>query len=229
MRALITGGTRGIGLACCRLFFRMGFEVVALYSSDESAAQTARKELPDVCFLRADVSDEQRMREVFAEIGPIDVLVNNAGIDAFAQVQDMSYSDYHRVMDVNMGGTFLATKFAVPAMLSRGGAIVNVSSVWGVQGGSCESVYSASKGAMIAFTKALSMELAPAVRVNAIAPGAIDTVMNACYTPEERAEIENRIPLGRFGTPEEVAEAVYFLATCRYVTGQVLGVDGGGI
>lgn len=229
MRALITGGTRGIGLACCRLFFRMGFEVVALYSSDESAAQTARKELPDVRFLRADVSDEQRMRDVFAEIGPIDVLVNNAGIDAFAQVQDMSYSDYHRVMDVNMGGTFLAAKFAVPAMLSRGGAIVNVSSVWGVQGGSCESVYSASKGAMIAFTKALSKELAPAVRVNAIAPGAIDTVMNASYTPEERAEIENRIPLGRFGTPEEVAEAVYFLATCRYVTGQVLGVDGGGI
>ncbi len=229
MRALVTGGTRGIGLACCRLFFRMGYEVTALYSSDEGAAARARTELPDVAFLRADVSDEEALRQVFARFPTLDVLVNNAGIDLFAQVQDMKYEDYRRVMDVNMGGCFLATKLAVPKMLLRGGAIVNVSSIWGVQGGSCESVYSASKGAMIAFTKALSAELAPAIRVNAIAPGAIDTAMNAGYSAEERREIERRIPLGRFGTPEECAEAVYFLATCRYVTGQVLGVDGGGI
>ena len=141
----------------------------------------------------------------------------------------MAYSDYARVMDVNMGGTFLVTKYAVPGMLSRGGAIVNVSSIWGVTGGSCESVYSASKGAVIAFTKALAQELAPAVRVNAVAPGAIDTVMNAGYSAQERQEIERRIPLGRFGTPDECAQAVYFLATCRYCTGQVLGVDGGGL
>ena len=229
MRALVTGGTRGIGLACCRLFLRMGYEVTALYSSDEEAARAARSELPEVAFLRADVSCEEAMRRVFDGIPSLDVLVNNAGIDFFAQVQDMTYADYRRVMDVNMGGAFLAVKFAVPRMLSRGGAIVNVSSIWGVTGGSCESVYSASKGAMIAFTRALAKELAPAIRVNAVAPGAIDTAMNAGYTEEERREIEGRIPLGRFGTPDEVAQAVYFLAACRYVTGQVLGVDGGGI
>ena len=229
MRALITGGTRGIGLACCRLFLRMGYEVTATYSSDEEAVRAARGELPEVAFVRADAADEGAMRRVFDGIPSLDVLVNNAGIDFFAQVQDMAYADYRRVMDVNMGGAFLAVKFAVPRMLSRGGAIVNVSSIWGVTGGSCESVYSASKGAMIAFTKALAKELAPAVRVNAVAPGAIDTAMNAGYSEEERREIEGRIPLGRFGTPDEVAQAVYFLAACRYVTGQVLGVDGGGI
>ena len=229
MRVLVTGGTRGIGLACCRLFFRMGYEVTALYSSDEAAAEAARRELPEVRFLRADVADEAAVKRVFSELPPLDVLVNNAGIDFFAQVQYMAYSDYARVMDVNMGGTFLVTKYAVPGMLSRGGAIVNVSSIWGVTGGSCESVYSASKGAVIAFTKALAQELAPAVRVNAVAPGAIDTVMNAGYSAQERQEIERRIPLGRFGTPDECAQAVYFLATCRYCTGQVLGVDGGGL
>ena len=140
MRALVTGGTRGIGLACCRLFFRMGYEVTALYSSDEDAAARARAELPEVTFLRADVSDERALEEVFSRLPALDVLVNNAGIDFFAQVQDMRYEDYRRVMDVNMGGCFLATKLAVPKMLSRGGAIVNVSSVWGVTGGSCESV-----------------------------------------------------------------------------------------
>ena len=184
MRVLVTGGTRGIGLACCRLFFRMGYEVTALYSSDEAAAEAARRELPEVRFLRADVADEAAVKRVFSELPPLDVLVNNAGIDFFAQVQDMAYSDYARVMDVNMGGTFLVTKYAVPGMLSRGGAIVNVSSIWGVTGGSCESVYSASKGAVIAFTKALAQELAPAVRVNAVAPGAIDTVMNAGYSAQ---------------------------------------------
>lgn len=229
MRALITGGTRGIGLACCRLFLRMGYEVTATYSSDEEAVRAARGELPEVTFVRADAADEGAMRRVFDGIPSLDVLVNNAGIDFFSQVQDMAYADYRRVMDVNMGGAFLAVKFAVPRMLSCGGAIVNVSSIWGVTGGSCESVYSASKGAMIAFTKALAKELAPAVRVNAVAPGAIDTAMNTGYSEEERREIEGRIPLGRFGTPDEVAQAVYFLAACRYVTGQVLGVDGGGI
>ncbi len=229
MRALVTGGTRGIGLACCRLFSQMGYAVTALYSADERAAAAARAALPAVTFLRADVSDEEAMRKVFSDIPALDVLVNNAGIDCFAQVQDMSYSAYRRVMDVNMGGAFLAVKFAVPKMLSRGGAIVNVSSIWGVTGGSCESVYSASKGAMIAFTKALAAELAPAIRVNCIAPGAIDTAMNAGYTASERRGIESRIPLGRFGTPEECAEAIYFLATHRYITGQVLGVDGGGL
>ena len=228
MRALITGGTRGIGFACCRLFSDAGYAVTALYSRDEGAARAARESLPQVDFVRADVANEADVARVFAWIPSLDVLVNNAGICYFAQVQDVTMSDWERVMGVNTGGAFLATKYAVKKMLAKGGAIVNVSSVWGITGGSCESVYSASKGAVIAFTKATAKELAPAgITVNCVAPGVIDTAMNAHLQGEDRRALEAEIPLGRYGLPEEVAQAVFFLARAKYVTGQILGVDGG--
>lgn len=228
MNALVTGGTRGIGLACCRLFSRMGYRVTATYSADERAAEAARAELPEVAFVRADVSDETAVSALFASFGSLDVLVNNAGRALFAQVQDTAWADYARLMDVNMGGVFLACKYAVKKMLARGGAIVNISSVWGVTGGSCESAYSASKGAVIAFTKALAKELAPSrITVNCVAPGVIDTAMNGRLNAAERRALAEEIPLGRFGTPEEVAECVYYLATAKYVTGQIVGADGG--
>ena len=228
MKALISGGTRGIGLACCRLFSRMGYRVTATYSADERAAEAARAELPEVAFVRADVSDETAVSALFASFGSLDVLVNNAGRALFAQVQDTAWADYARLMDVNMGGVSLACKYAVKKMLARGGAIVNVSSVWGVTGGSCESAYSASKGAVIAFTKALAKELAPSrITVNCVAPGVIDTAMNGRLNAAERRALTEEIPLGRFGTPEEVAECVYYLATAKYVTGQIVGADGG--
>lgn len=228
MRALITGGTRGIGFACCRLFSDAGYAVTALYSRDEGAARAARESLPQVEFVRADVANEADVARVFAGIPSLDVLVNNAGICHFAQVQDVTMSDWERVMGVNTGGAFLATKYAVKKMLAKGGAIVNVSSVWGITGGSCESVYSASKGAVIAFTKATAKELAPAgITVNCVAPGVIDTAMNAHLQGEDRRALEAEIPLGRYGLPEEVAQAVFFLARAKYVTGQILGVDGG--
>ncbi len=228
MRALITGGTRGIGFACCRLFSDAGYAVTALYSRDEGAARAARESLPQVDFVRADVANEADVARVFAGIPSLDVLVNNAGICYFAQVQDVTMSDWERVMGVNTGGAFLATKYAVKKMLAKGGAIVNVSSVWGITGGSCESVYSASKGAVIAFTKATAKELAPAgITVNCVAPGVIDTAMNAHLQGEDRRALEAEIPLGRYGLPEEVAQAVFFLARAKYVTGQILGVDGG--
>lgn len=228
MRALITGGTRGIGFACCRLFSDAGYAVTALYSRDEGAARAARESLPQVDFVRADVANEADVARVFVGIPSLDVLVNNAGICYFAQVQDVTMSDWERVMGVNTGGAFLATKYAVKKMLAKGGAIVNVSSVWGITGGSCESVYSASKGAVIAFTKATAKELAPAgITVNCVAPGVIDTAMNAHLQGEDRRALEAEIPLGRYGLPEEVAQAVFFLARAKYVTGQILGVDGG--
>ncbi len=228
MRALITGGTRGIGFACCRLFSDAGYAVTALYSRDEGAARAARESLPQVDFVRADVANEADVARVFAGIPSLDVLVNNAGICYFAQVQDVTMSDWERVMGINTGGAFLATKYAVKKMLAKGGAIVNVSSVWGITGGSCESVYSASKGAVIAFTKATAKELAPAgITVNCVAPGVIDTAMNAHLQGEDRRALEAEIPLGRYGLPEEVAQAVFFLARAKYVTGQILGVDGG--
>lgn len=228
MNALITGGTRGIGLACCRLFSENGFRVTALWSHDEAAARAAQTALPNVRFIRADVSDESSVARVFSDFDRLDVLVNNAGVAFFSQVQDTSWQDFLRVMNINAGGAFLTVKYAVKKMLERGGAIVNVSSVWGVTGGSCESAYSASKGAVIAFTKALAKELAPsAITVNCIAPGVIDTAMNGRLDPAERAALQAEIPLGRFGTPDEVAQAALFLARARYVTGQTLGVDGG--
>ena len=227
MRALVTGGTRGIGLACCHLFAEAGYAVTATYSSDEAAAQRARELLPAVRFLRADAASEEETARVFAALPSLDVLVCNAGVSHFSQVQDEALADWERVMAVNAGGVFLAVKYATKKLLASCGAIVNISSVWGVTGGSCESVYSASKGAVVAFTRALAKELAPAVTVNCIAPGVIDTAMNARFSEEERAALCGEIPLGRFGSPEEVAEAALFLARARYVTGQVLGVDGG--
>lgn len=227
-RAVVTGGTRGIGLATCKLLSERGYAVTATYHSDENAADLAQKALPSVCFVRADVSREEEMRELFASLRRLDVLVLNAGVSLFAQVQDTTAAQFARVMDVNMGGVFLCAKHAVKKMLAEGGAIVAVSSVWGETGASCESVYSASKGAVIAFCKALAKELAPSgVTVNCVTPGVIDTVMNGHLTGAEKKSLEEEIPLGRFGTAEEVAEAILFLAEHRYITGQTLGVNGG--
>lgn len=226
---LVTGGTRGIGLACCKRFYEGGYSVTALYSRDEEGAQRAREAFPAVRFLRTDVADEVQVQKAFEELPALDVLVNNAGIAHFSQVQDIPLADWQNVMNVNAGGVYLCTKYAVKKLFKRGeGAIVNVSSVWGETGGSCESAYSASKGAVIAFTKAVAKELAPSkITVNCVSPGVIDTVMNAHLTKEETEELISQIPLGRLGRAEEVAEAVYFLARQKYVTGQVLGVNGG--
>lgn len=226
--ALITGGTRGIGYAVAERFLRAGYRVVATYSKDEAAAMRARAALPGVQFCRADAASEGEMRSLIEGFSSLDVLVANAGVSLYAQVQDCTVADWERVVGVNAAGCFLAAKFAVRKMLDYGGAIVNVASVWGETGGSCESVYSASKGAVIAFTKALAKELAPSrITVNCVSPGVIDTDMNGHLTAEERRALLEEIPLGRMGRAEEVAEAVLFLAQQPYITGQVLGVNGG--
>lgn len=227
-RALVTGGTRGIGLAVSKLLSERGYAVTALYARDERAAQAAREQIAGLQTVKADVAREEEVAAVFAQLPSLDVLVNNAGVALYKQVQDTSADDWRRVTDINAGGAFLCTKYAVKKMLERGGAIVNVSSIWGEAGGSCESVYSASKGALIAFTKAVAKELAPSnVTVNCVCPGVIETEMNAHLSAQERAALCEEIPLGRFGTGEEVARAVAFLAEHRYITGQVLSVNGG--
>lgn len=227
-RALVTGGTRGIGLETCRLLAENSYFVTALYSRGEENARRARELLPQVEFVRADVADEGAVQAVFEGISSLDLLVNNAGVALFSQVQDTSKAAWERVMDVNAGGVFLCCKHAVKKMLERGGAIVNVSSVWGQTGGSCESAYSASKGAVIAFTKALAKELAPMrITVNCVCPGAIDTEMNARLSREELRALCDEIPLGRLGDAKEVARAVLFLAENGYITGETLNVNGG--
>lgn len=226
--ALISGGTRGIGLATARLLFERDYTVRALYGSNEEDAERAREALPFVQFIKADVSDEGAVKSAIADLPHIDVLVCNAGVAQFSQVQDISWEEYRRLTDINFGGVFLLVKHAVAKMLSRGGAIVTVSSVWGEKGGSCESVYSASKGAVVSFTKALAKELAPShITVNCVSPGVIATSMNARLSEEERRALLEEIPLGRMGTPEEVASAILFLAEHGYITGEVLSVKGG--
>ena len=224
---LVTGGTRGIGLAIAQAFQKKGYRVVVTYSKDEESANLAKEQGLEV--FRADVSKEDEVVVLIKQIGRVDVLVNNAGVSLIKQLQDISYEEYKRVMDVNVGGAFLCSREVVKGMIDRqSGLIVNISSIWGEVGGSCESIYSASKSALIGFTKALSKELGySGIRVNCISPGVIDTPMNAHFTVEELACIKEEIPMGRLGLGEDVAKAVLYLEENDYVTGIDLPVNGG--
>ncbi len=227
-KVLITGGTRGIGRKCCERFLKEGSEVTATYCHSEADAEEARKQLPAVKFVKMDVSKEEEVKALLEGMERLDVLVNNAGIDLYRQVQDTTWEEWRRVLDVNAGGTFLMTKYAAKKLMESEGSIINIGSVWGETGGSCESAYSASKGAIMAFTKAVARELATMnVVVNCVSPGVIDTKMNAFLSKEEKKALEEEIPLGRYGTSEEVAEIVHFLSLQRYITGQIIPINGG--
>ena len=224
---LVTGGVRGIGLAIAKAFQKKGYRVAVNYSCDEESAATAKAEGLEV--LRFSVAEEKEVQAAFAKLGKVDILVNNAGVALIKQLQDTTLEDFERVFAVNMRGAFLCAREASKGMISRGaGLIVNISSVWGEVGASCESVYSASKGALLAFTKALAAELGySGVRVNAVSPGVIDTKMNACFSKEEKALLCEEIPLGRMGSGDEVASAVLFLEENEYITGVDIPVNGG--
>lgn len=224
---LVTGGVRGIGRAISLAFVKKGYRVCAVYSQDETSAKKIAAE--GVETYRVDVSEEKQVKALFAKIGAVDILVNNAGVSLVKQIQDVSYEEYSRVMSVNTGGAFLCTREAVKGMLDKkNGLIVNISSVWGEVGGSCESVYSASKAALIGFTKALAKELGwSGIRVNSVSPGVIDTPMNAHFSKEDMRVIQEEIPMGRLGVGEDVARAVVYLEENEYVTGIDLPVNGG--
>lgn len=237
--ALISGGSRGIGAACVRAFAQDGYAVVFLYNrcadKAEALVQALRSEGRDVTAYPCDVSDPQQVAATVADIlrtfRRIDVLVNCAGIAHIGLFTDMTEDEWDRLFAVNVRSAFSLTKAVLPGMISaRKGSIVNVSSMWGEVGASCEVAYSATKAALIGLTKALAKEVGPSgVRVNCVTPGVIDTDMNAQLTEDDRAALADETPLGRIGTAEEVAKAILFLCgeDASFVTGQVLGVSGG--
>lgn len=229
---LVTGGTGAIGSAIAAEFAKTD-DVVITYNSRADEAERLCRELHCQA-VQADVSDHDSARraveQVVHDYGRLDVLVNNAGIAQIKLFTDITPADWDRIISVNLTGVFNMTQAAVKPMISRkSGAIVNISSVWGVYGGACESAYSASKAGIIGLTKALSRELgASGITVNAVAPGVIDSPMNSSHLDEqELSELAEQTPLCRLGQPEEVAKAVRALAENRFITGQVLGVDGG--
>ena len=224
---LVTGGVRGIGRAIADAFLQKGYRVAVTYSKDEENARFARQAGLEV--YQSDVSNATDVLRLFERFPSLDVLVNNAGVSLIKQIQDTTEEEFDRVFSVNMKGAFLCSRQAAKTMLSKNsGLIVQISSVWGEVGGSCESVYSASKGALIAFTKALAKELGySGIRVNAVSPGVIDTPMNAHFSAEEIGAMCEEIPVGRIGMAEEVAKAVLFLEENEYVTGVDLPVNGG--
>ena len=232
--ALITGASGGIGRALTEAFLREGMTVFAQYSAHGEELSARAAEEPRLLPLRADLLDSASVAAMFAEIArktaALDVLVNNAGLAWFGLLQDMTEEDWDRVLGVNLKGAFLCSKAALPGMIGRGkGVILNVSSMWGERGASCEVAYSASKGGLNAFTKALAREVGPAgIRVNALSCGVIDTPMNGRLNEEEREALAEEIGLGRFGSPEEAAEAALWLCSDRssYVSGSIVDLDG---
>lgn len=237
MVAIVTGGAKGIGRAIVVALAKKGIQVVLNYRHSEKQAIKAKQELLEhgyeIEIYQADVAKKEEVQRLVAytkeKWGEVDILVNNAGIDKWQLFTDMTDEDWNEMLANNLTSAFYMTKEVVPDMIrKKKGCIINISSIWGITGASCEVAYSVSKAGMDGLTKALAKELAPSnIRVNSIAPGAIDTDMNQNLNKEERKEVENEIPLGRFGTPEDIAKCVMWLVEDNYTTGQVVSPNGG--
>ena len=217
-KALITGGATGIGKATAILLQQNGYDVYITYNKTE----------PDykVNTIKCNLENIDEIESTVESIGRVDLLVNNAGVSIIKMINDITAEDYEKMTAVNERAVYFASKFAALKMIrEQSGAIINISSMWGQVGASCETLYSMTKAGVIGLTKALAKELAPSnITVNCIAPGIIDTRMNNMFDAEE---LKEEVPLGRLGTPEEIAKAVLFFAENPYITGQILGVNGG--
>lgn len=236
---LITGAAKGIGAEIAKVFAKNGYAVAIHYNKSESKAKELYKLLINnsceaelfSADLSADYEAKRLISEVVEKMGRIDVLVNNAGISLCSSIFDVSDEKGREILNVNLASAIECSKYAAKDMLKRkSGKIINISSVWGISGSSCETYYSASKAGLIGFTKALSLELASSgITVNAVAPGVIETDMNAHFTQDERKELEKSIPLGRYGSPYEIAKTVLFLASsdADYITGETINISGG--
>ncbi|MDD6201606.1 MAG: SDR family oxidoreductase [Lachnospiraceae bacterium] len=234
---LITGASRGIGKAIAEAFARLGYQLILTCHHSQEALALIKEDLEKRYGVKCrimigDIGDYSFVEELFSSVDKLDVLINNAGISHIGLLSDMTPAQWHRIIQTNLDSVFYTCKFAVPLMVNRkSGKIINISSVWGSCGASMEVAYSATKGGVNAFTKALAKELAPSnIQVNAVSCGVIDTDMNRCFSTEERKALIDEIPADRFGTPEEVANVVLSLCdTPSYLTGQIITVDGGWI
>lgn len=232
---LVTGGARGIGKAISEKFAKNGYNVIVNYSKSEEAAYALAQEYSNVRTFKADISNKKDVKNMieFAqnEFKGVDILVNNAGISSSGLIQDLSEEELNRIFAVNVNGSIFCAQAVLPDMISKkNGKIINISSVWGMVGASNEVAYSASKAAIIGFTKALAKEVGPSnIHVNCVAPGIIMTDMVSDYSVEEFDNIRSNIPLDRIGSTEDIANIVYFLATddASYITGQVISPNGG--
>ncbi len=235
--AIVTGGAKGIGKAIVKEIAKKGINVVINYNTSKEQAEELQKELADtgykVQIYKADVSKREQAKKLieFAQkqFGSIDILVNNAGIDQFKLFTDITDEDWDNIIQTNLTSVFYTTQEAVKNMIkNKKGCIINISSIWGITGASCEVAYSVSKAGIDGLTKSLAKELGPSnIRVNSIAPGIILTDMNKNLTNEEIEEVNSQIPMGRFGTPEEIAKCVNWLIEDTYTTGQIISPNGG--
>lgn len=225
--AIITGGSGAIGAALAAEFSR-DYSVVITYSKNRAAAEAVAEKC-GANIVQCDISQPNEIKKLEPFLSDCRLLINNAGISQIKLFTDITDEDWERMVGVNLSGVFYTTRAVVPSMVRRkNGCIINISSVWGVHGASCEVHYSAAKAGVIGMTKALAKELGPSgISVNCIAPGVIDTPMNSHLSEEEMGELIECTPLGRLGTPEDIAYAARFLESSRFTTGQILGVDGG--
>lgn len=233
--ALVTGASRGIGLAIATILAQNGYELHLTCKNSFNKLQEVTTTLSETykvpCHAyKTDMGNFAEVWTLFSNINNLDVLINNAGVSHIGLLQDTTADEWHKVIDTNLNAVFYTSKLAVPKMLAKGdGTIINISSIWGNSGASMEVAYSASKGGVNAFTKALAKELAPSnIAVNAISCGVIDTDMNKCFSQSEINALIDEIPANRLGTPEEVAQLTYQLINSpKYMTGQVISIDGG--
>jgi hypothetical protein len=237
MNILITGASRGIGRAVAIEFAKNKHNIIICAKSDHEGLQNTKQLVENEnvsCYIGlCDVTNEDSVKDFISDsvkiIGQTDILINNAGISYIGLLQYMSFEDWNKVLSTNLTSAFLMSKYVIPEMLKKqSGHIINISSVWGNIGASMEVAYSASKGGINSFTKALARELAPSnISVNAISPGFIDTDMNKVFEKDELDAIFEEIPMGRAGSPSEVAKLIYKIAMSDYITGQIITIDGG--
>lgn len=233
--ALVTGASRGIGLAIATILAQNGYHLHLTCKNSYKQLQDTAKSLSETYNItcqahKTDMSNFAEVWTLFSNIDSLDVLINNAGISHIGLLQDTTVDEWQKVIDTNLSSVFFTSKMAIPKMLeNKSGAIINISSIWGDVGASMEVAYSASKGGVNAFTKALAKELAPSnIAVNAISCGVIDTDMNKCFSKNEMAALIEEIPANRLGTPQEVAElTLQLINSPKYLTGQVISINGG--